>query len=184
MTNQQILLQQILREIVENHILRPQPIRRRDPTDTRHLMHIDQRPAARERGMRIPPGPIDEHHVGHHAHVMLPPMPELMPPFLLYDLGFVDLVDGPEVGVCLVEEDGLEDVVFVGDGGFTGSGGAAVCGILAELVLVVCAVEGHFDLVHVFRVGMGVVHGAEACGFVVRTRLFVLGEGDCVFLLL
>lgn len=50
-------------------------------------------------------------------------------------------------------------------------------------MLVVCAVEGHFDLVHVFRVGMGVVHGAVAGGFVVRPGLLVLGEGDGVGLL-
>ena len=45
-----------------------------------------------------------------------------------------------------VEEDGLEDVVVVGDGGFVG------VVIQAELVLVVGAVECHFNLLHVFGV--------------------------------
>ena len=87
---------------------------------------------------------------------MLPAMTELVPPFSLDDSRRVDLIDGPEVGVSIIEEDGLEDVIFVGDGGF---GGIVVH---AELVLVVCAVEGHFDFRHVFGIGVRVVHGSEA----------------------
>lgn len=124
MTNQQILLQQLLRKVVKNLILSPQPPRRRDPTHARHLMHIHQRPTARERRPGGPARFIDEHHIRHDAHIMLPAMPELMPPFAFDNLGFVDLVNGPEVGIGLVEEDGLEDVVFVGDGGFMGGRGA------------------------------------------------------------
>ena len=108
---------------------------------------------------------------------MLPAVAELVPPFSLYDGGRVNLIDGPEVGVAGVEEDGLEDVIVVGDGGF-------VCVVIhAELVLVVCAVEGHFDFVHVFGVGVRVVHGSVAWWFAIWTFAFVFGEGDLVFLL-
>ena len=108
---------------------------------------------------------------------MLPAMAQLVPPFPLDDGGRVDLIDGPEVGVAVVEEDGLKDVILVGDGGF---GGIVV---EAELVLVVCAVEGHFDFGHVFGVGVRVVHGSEAWGFAVGAFALVFGEGDLVFLL-
>lgn len=108
---------------------------------------------------------------------MLPAMAQLVPPFSLDDGRRVDLIDGPEVRVAVVEEDGLEDVVFVGDGGF---GGVV---IHAELVLVVGAVEGHFDFGHIFGVGVRVVHGSEAWGFAVGTFALVFGKGDLVFLL-
>ena len=108
---------------------------------------------------------------------MLPAMAELMPPFSLYDSRRVDLIDGPEVGVSVIEEDRLEDVVVVGDGGF---GGIVVH---AELVLVVCAVEGHFNFGHVFGVGVCVVHGSVAWWFAVWAFAFVFGEGNLVFLL-
>ena len=51
MTNPKILLKKILRKIVKFHILGPQPIRRRNPTHTRHLMHINQRPTPRKEGV-------------------------------------------------------------------------------------------------------------------------------------
>ncbi len=61
-------------------------------------------------------------------------MAELVPPVLADDLGPVDLVDAPQVAVAfLVEEDGLEDVVFKGHHG-------------RELRLVACAVEAHLQL--------------------------------------
>ena len=104
-------------------------------------------------------------------------MTELVPPFSFDYFIRVDLIDGPEVGVAIVEEDGLEDVVVVGDGGFIG------VMIHPELVLVVCAVEGHFDLLHVFGVGVRVVHWSETWWFSIWTFAFVLGEGDLVFLL-
>ena len=100
-----------------------------------------------------------------------------MPPFSFDDFGGVDLIDGPEVGVAGVEEDGLEDVVVVRDGGFIG------IVIHPELVLVVCAVKGHFDFVHVFGVGMRVVHWSVTRWFAIWAFAFVLGEGDLVFLL-
>ena len=104
-------------------------------------------------------------------------MTELVPPFAFYDFGRIDLIDGPEVGVAFVEEDGLEDVVVVGDGGFVG------VVIHPELVLVVCAVEGHFDFLHVFGVGVRVVHGSETGWFAIWAFAFVFGEGDLFFLL-
>ena len=174
MANQQILLEQILRKFIEHLILRPQPIGRRNARHARHLMHIHERPTPREPG---PSPSIEEHHPWHDTDVVLPPVPQLVPPFAADDLVRVDLVDGPEIAVVFVEEDGLEDVVLVVDGGFVG----AV--VLPELVLVVGAVEGHFDLLHVFRVGVRVVHGSVTRGFAVLTGLLVFGEGDLVFLL-
>jgi len=100
-----------------------------------------------------------------------------VPPFTLDDLGFVDLVDSPEVGVGFVEEDGLEDMLVVFDGCF-------VCAVvLSKLVLVVSAVESHFDLVHIFGVGMRVIHWSIAAGFAILPFLFILGERDLLFLL-
>ena len=131
--------------------------------------------------MRIPPGAINEHHIRHHAHIVLPAMSQLVPPFSLNDFRFVDLVDGPEVGVILVEEDGLEDVVFVGDGRFMGRWRRGR--VLAELMLVICAIKGHFDLVHVFRVGMRIIHWSKTSGFVLGTFHFGFRESDLVFLL-
>lgn len=100
-----------------------------------------------------------------------------MPPFTLDDLGFIDLFDSPEVGMGFVEEDGLKDMLVVFDGCF-------VCAVvLSELVLVVCAVESHFDLLHIFGVGMRVIHWSVAAGFTTFAFLFILGEGDLLFLL-
>ena len=109
---------------------------------------------------------------------MLPAVAELVPPFAADDFVGVDLVNSPEIFVRSVEEDRLEDVIFVRHGRF----GSIV--VLTELVLVVGAVEGHFDLLHVFGVGVRVVHWAEACGLAVDAGLFVFGEGDLVLLLL
>ncbi len=173
MTDQQILLEQILSKVVETAVLGPQPPRGCDPAHARHLVHIHQRPAARE--PRAPP-PLQEHHPRHHAHVVLPAVAQLVPPFSLDDRGGGDLVDGPEVAVVGVEEDGLEDVLVVRLGGH---GGVVV---LPELVLVVCAVEGHFDLLHVRRVRVRVVHGAVAAGLAVLPLSFVFGKGDLRFL--
>lgn len=77
--------------------------------------------------------PIDPHHARDNPRIVLPAMTQLMPPFLFDDLVGGNFVDGPGVAVGGVEEDGLEDVGFVGDGG--GRGGV----VLTELVLVVCA---------------------------------------------
>ena len=104
-------------------------------------------------------------------------MTQLVPPFPLNYFVRVDLIDRPEVRVACVKEDGLEDVVVVGDGGFSG------IVIHAELVLVVCAVEGHFNLLHVFGVRMSVVHRSVTWRFPVWTLAFILGEGDLLFLL-
>lgn len=175
MTNQKILLKQILREIIKDLILSPQTIRGGNTTHTSHLMHIDQRPASRKPRAIFP---VQEHHPRNNTHVMLPPVTQLMPPFPLDDLALVDLVDGPEVAVGFVEEDGLEDVLVVGDGGFVGGM------VHPELMLVVGTVEGHFDLLHVFGVGVRVVHWSVAGGFAVLAFLLVFGEGDLFFLLL
>ena len=149
MTNPKILPKQILRKIIKNLILRPQAIRSRYPTHTRHLMHIHQRPRPREEGIFLP---IQKHHTGDDTDVMLPSMTELVPPFSLDDFAAVDFINGPHVRVCFVEEDGLEYVVVVWDGVFRS------LVVHAELVLVVCAVKGHFDFLHVFRVRVRVVH--------------------------
>ena len=143
MANQQILLEQILRKVVEDLILGPQPIRSRNATHTRHLVHVDQRPAPGEPGAVLA---VDEHHPRHDADVMLPAMAELMPPLAFDDFRFVDLVDGPKVFVSFIEEDGLEDVLLVGHGRFVR------VMVHAELVLVVSAVKGHFYLCHIFGV--------------------------------
>lgn len=175
MTDPQILLEQILREVIKPLIIRPKPIRRRDPTHTRHLMHIHQRPAPRKPG---PVLPIDEHHPRHDSHIMLPAMPELMPPLALNNFILVDLIDGPEIAVRLVQKDGLEDMVLVGYGRFVG------VVVQPELVLVICAVERHFDFLHVLGVRMRVVHGSVPARLTVLALLLVLGEGDLLLLLL
>lgn len=77
---------------------------------------------------------------------MLPPMPQLMPPLLFNHLALVNLVDRPEVPVALVEEYRLEYMLVVRYGCLV----RAV--VHAELVLIVAAVEGHFDLFGVFGV--------------------------------
>ena len=174
MTNPQILPKQILRKIIKLDILRPQPIRRRYPTHTRHLMHINQRPTPRKERVFLA---IQEHHTRNDADVVLPSMTELVPPFAFDDFVGIDLIDGPEVGVAVVEEDGLENVVVVGDGGLIG------VVIHPELVLVICAVKGHFDFLHVFGVGVRVVHRSETGWFSTWAFAFVLGKSDLFFLL-
>lgn len=90
--------------------------------------------------------------------------------------------------VGLVEEDRLEDVVLVRLRRFVARCArfAPVAGILAELVLVIGAIEGHLDLLRVLLVAVRVVHGPIAGGFAVGLAVLdlVLGEGDLVFLLL
>lgn len=58
----------------------------------------------------------------------------------------------------------------------------AVVLIHAKLVLVVRAVEAHFDLLRIRGVGMRVIHWTIAGGLVVDTFGFVLGEGNLLFL--
>lgn len=111
---------------------------------------------------------------------MLPSVPQLMPPLPLYDLRFIDLIYGPEMGVFFIQEDRLEDVVFIGDGGFVW--GRGFLGVLTELVLVICAVEGHFDFMHVFFVGVGVIHWSIASRFIIWTGGLVFRERDLLFL--
>lgn len=103
-----------------------------------------------------------------------------MPPFPLDDLALVDLVDGPQVAVRLVKENGLKDVMLNGDGGVF----IVVVGVRvhAELVLVVVAVERHLDLPRVGSVRMRVVHGAITTRFAVLAFGLVLGEVDLLLL--
>lgn len=109
---------------------------------------------------------------------MLPPVPKLMPPFLHNHFIFVDIVDRPQMPVILVEEYRLKDVIFVWH-----RGGFRIVVFRPELVLVVGAIEGHFDLGWVFGVRVGVVHGAEAGGGAVRVvAAFGFGEFDHLFL--
>lgn len=92
MDQAQVFPHQILREPIKRHVLGPQPIRRRDAAHTRHLVHVHQRPGAGIQGGVLA---IDEHHAGHDADVMLPPVTELVPPLLENDLVFGDMVGGP-----------------------------------------------------------------------------------------
>ena len=107
---------------------------------------------------------------------MLPPMAELVPPLLLDDFALVDLIHGPQVLVRLVEEDGLEDVAVVRPRCFE----AILVG--SELVLVVCAVEGHLDFLGILRVAVSEIHGSVPAGLTTWTRGVVFRKGDLVFL--
>ena len=120
---------------------------------------------------------VDEHHAGNDTDVVLPPVTQLMPPFAFDDFAFVDLVNSPEIPVGLVEEDGLKDVLVVRN--------RRLIGIVvhAELMLVVGAVECHFDFFPVLWIGVCVVHGSVARGLAVGTGGLVFGELDLVFLL-
>ena len=82
------------------------------------------------------------------------------------------------MALAFVEEDRLEDVLLVRDGSFVGGM------VHAELMLVVGAVKGHFDLLHVFRVRVRVVHGSVSARLTVLAFFFVFGKGDLLFLLL
>ena len=104
---------------------------------------------------------------------MCPAVAELVPPILSDDFGLVDFIDWPEFAVAvIVEEDGLEDVVFKGDFG-------------GELGLVVGGVEAHFEFGAVGWVGFDVVHGTEVLfGVVDAGRVVAAGEvgnGSAVF---
>ena len=106
-------------------------------------MGVDERPGGGETGV-FPS--LEQPHPGDDEDVVGEGVAELVPPVLADDLGFVDLVVGPEVRVArLVEEDGLEDVVLEGD-------------LVRELRLVVGAVEAHLQLGGVGRVLFDVVH--------------------------
>ena len=141
--DQKVFLQQLLRKVIKDLIVGAQTVRSRDTGHTCHFVHVDQGPAPCEDG---PVLPIEEHHVGHHPHVMLPPVTELVPPLLLNHFGLVNLIDRPQLPVALVEEDGLKDVVFIGDRGLLR------LVVFAELVLVVGTVERHLDLRHVLGI--------------------------------
>ena len=70
---------------------------------------------------------------------------ELMPPIFTNDFRRVDFVLGPKMAVaCFVEENGLEDVIFKGDGGW-------------ELRLVICTVEAHFKFCEIFGIHFDIV---------------------------
>ena len=185
MNQAQILPHQILREPIKRHILRPQPIRGCDAAHTGYLVHIHQGPRP---GIQCRVLAIDEHHPGHHTDVVLPPMPQLMPPLLEDDLIFGDLIRGPEVRVRLIQKNRLKHMFLERLRGFIARGPFLAAGVrvLAELVLVVGAIEGHLDLLRVLLVAVGVVHGPVARGFAVGLAVLdlVLGEGDLVFLLL
>ena len=77
-----------------------------------------------------------------------------------------------------IKEDGLENVIVIWDRCFI----RVV--VHAKLVLVVGTVEGHFDLLHIFRVGVRVVHRSVTRRLSILSFLLVLGEGYLVLLLL
>ena len=56
---------------------------------------------------------IDEHRAGYHSDMVLPLGPKLIPPLGLNNLALVDLVDGTQMPLCLVQENSLKDVLFV-----------------------------------------------------------------------
>lgn len=88
-------------------------------------------------------------------------MAKLMPPVLADNFRLVNLIISPEMPITfLVEENGLEDVVLERDRG-------------RELSLVVGAVKRHFQLGHVRRVGLDVVHWFEA----VHLPVVTAGDG-------
>lgn len=119
--------------------------------------------------------PINKHHPGYHPHIMLPPMSQLMPPFLLNNLALVNLVNSPQMSIILIKKNRLEDVILIRDRrGFV----VPIARFGAKLVLVIGAVECHFDFGWVFRVGMGVVHGSKAAWFAVVAAGFGFGEFD------
>ena len=50
---------------------------------------------------------IDEHHVGHHSDIVLPLVTKLMSTLALNNLALVDLVDGSQMPLRLVQENRL-----------------------------------------------------------------------------
>lgn len=127
-------------------ILSAQIHRSRNARHDGHLVRIDQRPGTREPHAA---SPLQKHQPRHHEGVVRPAVAQLVPPVLAKDLGRLDLVVAPQVRVArLVQENGLEDVVFERH-------------VLWELRLVVGRVEAHFQLRLVLRVHFDVVHGAE-----------------------
>lgn len=93
---------------------------------------------------------VDEHHAGNDPSIMLPSVAKLMPPFLLNDLIFVNLIYCPQVAVGLIEKDGLKDVMIEWDGSLV------FAMIHPELMLIIGAVERHLNPPSVFRIGVGV----------------------------
>ena len=99
-------------------------------------------------------------------------MAQLMPPLALDDLLFIDPIHGPQMALRLVQKDALENVSLV-------LHRRLVCAVvLPELMLVICAIKGHFDLLRIRGVRVRVVHWSEAARFAVRARGFVFGKGD------
>lgn len=101
-----------------------------------------------------------------------------MPPFPFNHLALVDLVNRPQVAVRLVQKNRLENMPVIRDWGLVGFM------VHAELMLIVGAVECHFNLLRVFRVGMRVVHGPKTARFAVLALGLVFGEFDLLFLIL
>ena len=79
--------------------------------------------------------------------------------------------------IRLVQENTLENMLFVRHRCFIG------VVVHAELMLVIAAIERHFDFPGVLGVGVRVVHWAEARGLAAGAVLLILSEADLVFLL-
>jgi len=101
-----------------------------------------------------------------------------MPPLLLNDLALINLVYRPEMPVLLIQEYRLEDMILVGYRRLIRTV------VNSKLMLIVRNIKCHLNLVHVFRVGMRIVHRTESRGFVTRSRSLVLGKSYHVLLLL
>lgn len=151
-------------------------------------MRVDEGPGGGIAGVLVA---LQQPNPGHDEEVVGKGVTELVPPVLADDLGRVDVVNGPEVAVAfLVEENGLEDVVFKGNFGW-------------ELGLVVGAVEAHFELRPVLGIHFDIVHwlegffghfeadglvdpgeGGDGLGgivevFVIFLHVLTVGVGDC-----
>lgn len=111
---------------------------------------------------------------------MLPFVTQLMPPFPLDHLCFLNLIDRPQAPVTLVKKYALEYMTLVRNVRLP----VFVAVIVhAELMLVVGAVETHFDLRRVFLVRMSIVHRSIPAWLVIGAVGFVFCELDLLFLL-
>lgn len=122
--------------------------------------------------------PVDKHHPRDYPCVMLPSVAQLMPPFSLNHLALVDLINRPQVAVGLIQKNALEDMTVIRDWR------SISIMVHAELMLVVCAVERHLNLLWVFCVGVRIVHGPITARFAFLAPCLIFGEFYLLFLVL
>lgn len=102
-------------------------------------------------------------------------MAKLMPPLSPNNLRLVDIVPRPKMLLLVIQENGLEDVFVQRQRRLTFSN------TLAELMLVVRAVESHLNLVGIGFIGVNKVHGSESVPAIPATDWLQLGERDLIF---